>query len=101
MPINIVIVIKRVNSKVKFTPDPAIIQAGDSVNWLNQDDAGDHAGAHQLAPVGGSATAWMPFSFLPGVGGQSPIVGFPAKGTFPYQCVVAGHQGETGTIQVN
>lgn len=97
---NTPIEIKRVAGTTQFIPDPVNIQAGDSVNWVNHDDRGDQAGAHQLAPTGGSPTAWMQFPVLPGLGGETNVVYFPNAGKFPYQCVVAGHQGETGTINV-
>jgi plastocyanin len=100
MAINTVIEIRRVNNVTTFTPDPANIKAGDSVNWLNSDDRGDQAGAHQLAPVGGSPTAWMQFPVLPGPGGETSLVYFPNAGPIAYQCVVAGHQNERGTINV-
>lgn len=83
-----------------FTPDTVYLNAEDSVFWVNEDDRGDVAGAHQLGPVGGSATDWMPFPILPGEGGQSPLVVFTADGEFPYTCFVSGHQGELGKIVV-
>ena len=100
MPINTSIEIKRVGGVTKFIPDPVNIKAGDSVNWVNHDDRGDKGGGHQLAPKGGSPTAWMQFPVLPGLGGETSLVFFPTAGQFPYQCVVTGHQAETGTINV-
>ena len=100
MPNNTKIIITKNCGKTVFTPDDVNLTENDSVFWVNEDDSGDVAGAHQLGPVDGSATDWMPFPVLPGEGGESNIVFFSNAGTFPYKCFVAGHQNETATIIV-
>ena len=76
----------------KFTPNPQIIAANDSVFWFNA----DQTQAHWPAPSKANPTGYMSYQIPPN--SQSSLAGFGNPGTYNYVCI--NHDYETGQIIV-
>ena len=76
----------------KFSPNPQVIAANDSVFWFNA----DQNQAHWPAPSKANPTGYMSYQIPPN--SQSSLAGFGNPGTYNYVCI--NHDYETGQIVV-
>ena len=73
-----------------FTPNPAVVTVGQTIQWKNDDNMG-----HTATATGGSFNTGVI-----GAGGTSTVITMSTAGSFAYHCAVAGHN-MTGTVTVN
>ncbi len=87
------------SSPQKFAPNPLTnVAAGDEVIWSNNDSH-----AHWPGLVNPDGSIDQKFFMLNQIAPHSSSTSFrpSTAGNLKYVCVLPGHQGETGTIQVS
>ena len=72
-----------------YTPNPAVVTVGQTVQWVNDDNM-----THTATANGGA------FNQSVAAHGSSSLVTMSTQGSFAYHCAVAGHN-MAGTVTVN
>ena len=84
----------------RITFDPSALQANqaDQIFWTNNDTLPHWPGLQKTDGV--DKTFFMSYQIAPN-GGTSTVFSSTVVGTLNYVCTLAGHQNETGSIQIN
>jgi len=85
--------------RITFDPNPLSANAMDQIFWTNNDSQ-PHWPGRKNDDGSVNPTFFMANQIAPG-GDVSPVFSTGVSGTLNYVCTIAGHQNETGSIQIS
>ena len=84
------------SSRITFNPDPLQANPADQIFWTNGDTRAHWPGLQRTGSV--DKEFFMSYQIAPG--GTSTIFSTTVVGTLNYVCTIAGHEHETGRIEI-
>lgn len=83
--------------RITFTPNPLQANQADQIFWTNNDTQAHWPGLQKTGSV--DQEFFMSYQIAPG-GGTSTVFSTTVVGTLTYVCTIAGHEHETGRIEI-